>query len=86
MRPPGAQDLPASRLVLIEVAGLILACMCAFLGYLFAPRDAFFGEQNSGLPRVIGMAALLVGSVALTAAPSTPLGHVVASHCLASPP
>jgi hypothetical protein len=69
MRGREPQDLPAGRLVLIEVAGLILACVCAFLGYLFAPRDAFFGEQNSGVTRVFGMASLLVGSVALAAAP-----------------
>lgn len=86
MRHPETQDLPAGRLVLIGVAGLILACMCAFLGYLFAPRDAFFGEQNSVVTRVIGMAALLVGSSHWLLRPPTPPGHAVASHCLGSPP
>lgn len=62
-------DLPVGRLVAIGLGGLILASACAFLGYLLAPQDAFFGERNSGLTRAVGMAALLAGSLALAAVP-----------------
>ena len=59
----------AGRLALVEIVGLFVAAFCGLVGYLFAPRDAFFGEQNSAITRVIGVGALLAGSMAATAGP-----------------